>query len=357
MENQKVLAAMSGGVDSSVCAQLLIEQGFEVCAATMRLYTAEDIGFSGEEPLANEADASDAAKVCRLLGIEHHLLDMRSEFMENVIKPFAEEYERGRTPNPCIECNRKLKFAGLLLRAKALGCDKIATGHYVRREYDRAANRWILRRAACEEKDQSYVLYTLSQSQLECSLFPLGGLTKAQVRTIAENHGFATAKKRESQDICFVPNGDYAAFLSGVMGVKSGEGQFVSVKGELLGRHRGQIHYTIGQRKGLGVSAQNRIFVLEKRLEENKIVLGDERLLYSKRLIAHNDNWVSAERPNGSIRAQVKARYRQKAVEAWLHPEKNFIAVEFDEPQRAITAGQAAVFYDGDVLLGGGTIV
>lgn len=356
MKNQKILAAMSGGVDSSACALLLKEQGYEVCGATMQLYTAADIGRSGAEPLANETDAGDAAKVCRLLGIEHHILDMRSDFFKNVITPFAQEYERGRTPNPCIECNRTMKFNGLLQRAIELGCDKIATGHYVQSEYDEASERWILKKAVCEEKDQSYVLYSLGQQQLARSLFPLGALTKQEVREIAEKHGLATAQKRESQDICFVPDGDYAAFLTGVLGVKSAAGSFVSTDGKILGNHKGQIHYTIGQRKGLGISAASRIFVLKKRLAENSIVLGDEKLLYSKQMTVRNDNWVSIKRPECSIRAQVKARYRQRAVNAWLHPGEGFVTVEFDEPQRAVTSGQAAVFYDGDVLLGGATI-
>ena len=339
---KRVLAAMSGGVDSSVAALLLKEQGYDLCGATLSLYGTED--------------DTDAQKVCGLLDIEHHTFDMRERFFRDVIEPFAKGYQSGETPNPCIECNRSIKFSGVLEKAQQLGCELIATGHYAISQYDGEAQRWILRRAADAQNDQSYVLYVLTQQQLSKTLFPLGGLDKSEIRAIAESRGLINARKKESQDICFVPDGDYGGFLSEKLGISSPPGRFVDICGNTLGCHRGVIRYTIGQRRGLGVSADRRLFVLGKDIAKNEITLGDEQLLFSRRMTLRGENWVSIAPPVSSIRAQVKARYRQSAQPAWIHPAEEGVVVEFDAPQRAITTGQAAVFYDGDVVLGGGTI-
>ncbi len=346
--NQKVMVAMSGGVDSSAAALLLKRSGYDICGMTLALYCEGE--FSPSE------DAADAKRVCRALGAEHHLFDMREDFRRCVIDKFAEGYRIGETPNPCIECNRSIKFSGVLERAESLGYDLIATGHYVIKEYDAAAERWLLRRAADQQKDQSYVLYVLSQHTLSKTLFPLGVLSKSEIRELAEQSGLATARKRESQDICFVPDGDYGEFLVNKLGIEAKHGSFVDTDGKILGEHRGHIRYTIGQRRGLGVSADRRIFVLSKDTESNRIVLGDEELLFERRMRVRDVNWVSIKAPDAPVRALVKSRYRQNAQPAWIFPGENGVLVEFDQPQRALTPGQAAVFYDGDVVLGGGTI-
>jgi len=294
--------------------------------------------------------------VCHLLGADHFVFNMKKQFRQKVINHFAESYQIGETPNPCIECNRNIKFSGVLEKAELLEYDYIATGHYVIREYDDAAKRYILRRAVDPQKDQSYVLYVLTQAQIEKTLFPLGGLSKPEIRTIAEKHNLVTARKKESQDICFIPDGDYGKFLTEKMGMVSPGGLFVDIDGKPLGKHEGLIRYTLGQRRGLGVSADRRLFVLSKNMAENTITLGDEPLLFKSKMSVRDLNWVSIAPPAASIRAQVKARYRQSAQPAWIHPTENGVVVEFDAPQRALTTGQAAVFYDGDVLLGGGTI-
>lgn len=346
--NRKVMVAMSGGVDSSAAALLLKRAGYDICGMTLSLYC------DGE--YAPSEDAADAKKVCDALGAEHHLFDMRDEFRRCVIDKFAEGYRIGETPNPCVECNRSIKFSGVLQRAQKLGYDFIATGHYVTSEYDSAAERWMLRRACDISKDQSYVLYVLTQDILSKTLFPLGALSKAEIRELAEQSGLATARKRESQDICFVPDGDYGEFLVSKLGLEARHGSFVDTDGKILGEHRGHIRYTIGQRRGLGVSADRRIFVLSKDTDSNRIVLGDEELLFERRMTVRDVNWVSVKAPTAPIKAQVKARYRHNAQPATIFPGENGVTVEFDQPQRALTPGQAAVFYDGDVVLGGGTI-
>jgi len=346
--SRKVMVAMSGGVDSSAAALLLKQSGYDIGGMTLSLYC------DGE--FAPSEDAADAKRVCEALGAEHYLFDMREDFRRCVIDRFAEGYRIGETPNPCVECNRSIKFSGVLQRAEKLGYDLIATGHYVISEYDAAAQRWILRRACDPAKDQSYVLYVLSQHTLSKTLFPLGGLNKAEIRELAEQSGLATARKRESQDICFVPDGDYGEFLVSTLGLEAKHGSFVDTDGKILGEHHGHIRYTIGQRRGLGVSSDRRIFVLSKDIVNNRIVLGDEELLFERRMTVRDVNWVSVKAPDMPIKAQVKARYRQSAQPAWIFPGENGVTVEFDRPQRALTPGQAAVFYDGDVVLGGGTI-
>jgi len=343
----KVMVAMSGGVDSSAAALLLKEAGYDICGATLALWSEDDV---------QPQDAYDAKRVCDTLGVPHYLFDMKEQFKRCVIDAFAESYRIGETPNPCVECNRKIKFAGVSKLAKEAGYDHIATGHYVINEYDKEADRWILRRACDPAKDQSYVLYVLSQDMLSKTIFPLGGLEKDDIRKLALKHDLVTARKKESQDICFVPDGDYGEFLVSKLGLKAEHGYFVDVNGKKLGEHHGQIRYTIGQRRGLGVSADRRLFVLEKNIIKNEIVLGDEELLFCRRMRVRDINWVSVAAQDKPIKAQVKARYRQSAQPAWIYPDENGAVVEFDASQRALTPGQAAVFYDGDVVLGGGTI-
>lgn len=341
-----VLAGMSGGVDSSATALLLQEQGFTVAGATLRLH----------ENGPNDA-LRDAQSVCNTLGIAHHTIDLRADFRAQVIEPFAQSYARGETPNPCIECNRNVKFWGLWRAAQQLGLEAIATGHYVRSRWDAPSGRWQLLRALDSAKDQSYVLYVLPQQLLARLHFPLGCLTKPQVRALAAQRGLASAKRGDSQDICFIPTGDYVGFLTGEMGLCPVPGDFVDPAGNRLGSHAGQLCYTLGQRRGLGVSADRRLFVVQKREAQNQIVLGDEPLLYERRMPVAGLNWVSCAAPTAPLRAQVKSRYRQQAQPALLHPlENGRLLVEFDLPQRALTPGQAAVFYDGDVVLGGGII-
>lgn len=357
MSGQKVMAAMSGGVDSSVTALLLARQGYEVCGGTLLLW-------QGENPQEQSgccalSEVEDARRVCAHLGVEHYTFNLKDVFCREVIDRFAEGYRRGETPNPCVDCNRSVKFTRLFEKASLLDCEFLATGHYARIEREEGSGRWLLRRGADPDKDQSYVLYVLSQETLAHTLFPLGELTKREVRELAAAEGFPTASKSESQDICFVPDGDYAAFLERRLGAVSPPGHFLSRTGEVLGEHRGMLRYTLGQRRGLGVSAAHRLFVVEKDLSRNAVILGDECDLYARRMPVSAVNWVSAPPISASLRARVKSRYRQEAQPAWLHPAPGGVLVEFDAPQRALTPGQAAVFYDeesGEYLLGGGTI-
>lgn len=345
--SESVMAAMSGGVDSSVAALLLKQQKREVCGATLLLY-----------PKEGDSDIDDAKRVCELLEIEHHVFDMREIFRQNVINEFARIYSEGQTPNPCILCNRSVKFTAMLSAAKKMGYTSIATGHYVRRIYDAVNCRWQLKRADYTEKDQSYVLYVLDQKTISETFFPLGQLSKEQVREIAEENGFINARKGDSQDICFIPDGDYAAFLTDKLGLTTEKGNFVDENGKILGEHKGMLHYTLGQRRGLGISAASRLFVAEKRFEHNEIVLGGEELLLERKMVVGDINWVSIRCPERHIRAEVKSRYRHTAQPAWVTPlDEHTAVIEFDEPQRALTPGQAAVFYDDDFVLGGGTIL
>lgn len=346
---KKVMVAMSGGVDSSVAAVLLLQEGYEVIGATMRLY---DIN-GAESPEIEKARAT-----CLRLGIEHKTLPFQRQFADSVIRPFAEAYFAGKTPNPCIFCNRALKFGAFLQAARAAGCDKIATGHYARIERDRETGRYFLLRSEDRQKDQTYVLYCLTQAQLDRTIFPLGGLKKSQVRALAKKAGIAEALPAESQDICFVPDGDYAGFIERYTGRISAPGDYVGANGEILGRHKGLIHYTIGQRKGLGVAFGRPVFVTEKRPEENTVVLGGPEALLARRVRIGDCNWLPFEWPKSPMQVQAKLRYRQTEQPAVLIPTGQSEAIlEFDEPQRAPSPGQAAVCYDGNRLIGGGVIL
>jgi tRNA-specific 2-thiouridylase len=346
----KALIAMSGGVDSSVAAALMLEQGYECAGITLRLRT-------GESGCSSEQDINDAKAVALALGIPHSTLDLTDEFNEQVIRRFVETYESGATPNPCIECNRRIKFNLSLLRALQMEFDCLVTGHYARVGQD-ANGRFLLRKSLDEKKDQSYVLYSLSQEQLESARFPLGGLSKQQVRKIAEEKNFGNSAKGESQDICFVPDGDYGDFIETHTGKTFPPGDIVDLEGKPLGRHRGIIRYTIGQRRGLGVAANTPLYVAAKSVAANTVTLGPESSLYRKSLVAGDINLIACSRLDKPLRVTVKTRYLQAEQPALAEQTgENELHVEFDAPQRAITPGQAAVLYDGDIVVGGGTIV
>lgn len=356
---KKVMVAMSGGVDSSVAAVLLRDQGYDICGATLKLFGNEDVLTSCRtRTCCSLEDVEDARSVCYKLGIEHFVFNFKDAFKEEIISKFARSYEAGNTPNPCIDCNRYIKFSRLIERAILMEKDYIATGHYARVEFDKGSGRYLLKKAADRSKDQSYVLYVLSQHDLSRTLFPLGAMHKTEVREIAEERGLINARKPDSQDICFVQDGDYAGFLESKMGVKSKEGNFIDTKGNVIGRHRGIIHYTVGQRKGLGVALGKPAYVVNKNKDTNTVMLGDEEELYTDRLQAGDINLIAVERLTATMKATVKTRYSQKETEALLHPvDYDRILVEFKNKQRAVTPGQAAVFYDGDIVIGGGTIL
>ena len=353
-----VLVAMSGGVDSSVTAYLLTQQGHDCVGATMRLWNDPAAAAKQGNTCCSVDDVEDARNVCRRLGIPHYAFDMTEEFEERVVGRFARVYESGLTPNPCIDCNRFMKFDLLLHRARELGCDYIATGHYVQVGHDEAG-RCTLSKAADPAKDQSYVLYALTQDQLAHTLFPLGGLTKPEVRAIAEEQGFRNAHKAESQDICFVPDGDYLAFLERRRGCPYEEGAILTCDGTRVGTHKGAAGYTIGQRKGLGVALREPMYVCAKDMAANTVTLGPQEMLMAPNCTVADWNWVWPQRTpqDEPLVCAVKTHYRQREQPAHLTalPDGR-VRVDFDEPQRAMTPGQAAVAYVGDQVVGGGTI-
>lgn len=352
---ERALIAMSGGVDSSVAAYLVREMGYDCIGAMMKLYTNEDLGLERTRVCCSLDDASDARAVAFRLGMPFYVFNFSEEFRERVIGEFISEYERGRTPNPCIACNRYFKFDRFLRRAQELECAKIATGHYARIE--RAGDRFLLKKALDASKDQSYVLYFMTQQQLSRTLFPLGALTKREAREIAAAQGFVNAEKPDSQDICFVPDGDYARFLERARGEAYPPGDFLNERGEKIGEHRGAIRYTIGQRKGLGIALGFPAYVCAKDMRNNTVTVSGERALFSKEATAENVNWIACDAPAAPIRAQVRIRYRQPEQPARIIPiDKARVRIEFDSPQRAVAPGQAAVFYDGETVIAGGTI-
>lgn len=355
---QKALIAMSGGVDSSVAAYLIKQAGYQVAGANMRLFTNADIGADEEGTCCSAADVEDARQVAARLGMPFYVFNMADKFRAAVIDRFIAAYQKGETPNPCIDCNRYLKFEGLFDRARTLGYDYIVTGHYAQIDYNEATGRWQLRRAADPAKDQSYVLYSLTQEQLAHTLFPLGGLGKQEVRKIAQEQGFITADKAESQDICFVPDGDYAAFIEEHSGQAATPGDFLDVNGKVVGRHKGVIRYTVGQRRGLGLAMPRPVYVKEINPTANTVTVAYDEELFCDRLTAREINLIDRVYIANPLRLQVKIRYNQKAQWATVtQTGDDELNIVFDEPQRAIAKGQAAVLYDGDIVVGGGRIV
>ncbi len=341
--DKKAMVAMSGGVDSSVSAYLTQRDGISCIGVTMQLLAN------------NRSDVEDAALVAQKMGIPFYVLDFTDTFREEVMEDFVRCYEQGLTPNPCVVCNRRLKFGALLEAALDMGCDYVVTGHYARIETENG--RYLLKKAADERKDQSYFLYSLTQHQLSHTRFPLGGLTKEEARQIAESQHFLNARKRDSQDICFIPGGDYFEFLKDYTGKEYAGGDFLDANGKVVGKHKGAIAYTRGQRKGLGLAMGQPVYVTGKDMERNTVSVGSNEALFSTTLLAADWNFFPFDQPDAPIRCKAKARSRMAEQPATVYPEADGICrVVFDEPQRAITTGQAVVLYDGDTVVGGGTI-
>ena len=348
LRKKTALIGMSGGVDSSVAAFLIQQEGFSCTGCTMRLH---DRSCGGSD------DVADARAVAEKLGIDHMVLEFQREFAEKVMDPFVSCYERGLTPNPCIRCNRSLKFGAMLDRALALGFEYIVSGHYARIRYDEASGRYLLYKAADKAKDQTYFLACLSQQQLSHIRFPLGELAKEEVRAIAERQGFGNARKKDSQDICFVPGGDYVAFMEQYTGKTYPSGQYLDLSGKAVGIHRGAVCYTIGQRKGLGIALGAPVYVCAKDMKKNTVTVGPNEALFSSALRAEDMTWFPFPALEKPIRVTVKTRHSQHEQAATVYPgENNSIRVEFDAPQRAVTPGQAVVLYQDDLVIGGGTI-
>ena len=337
MKRDKVLVGMSGGVDSSVCAHILQKKGYEVVGLTLDVLGCKD----------NNCD--DAKKVCDRLGIKHIVLNLKEEFDEKIIKYFVNEYIQGRTPNPCVLCNREFKFEKMIAEADRLGTQDVATGHYVRMMNKN--DRYILQKAKDRTKDQSYVLYRLSQEQLVRCIFPLGNYTKKQIRDIAKELGFENSDKADSQDICFVKDGDYSSLIHPQQNTK---GEIVDVEGNVIGEHEGIYNYTIGQRKGIKISSKRPLYVVRIDKEKNRVVVGDRKDIYSNKLIAKDINWIEIPKNKMLIRARI--RYHSKEAWAIIENKKDSVIVKFLKPQRAITPGQSVVFYKGNNLIGGGII-
>lgn len=351
-----ILVAMSGGVDSAVTALLLQRQGYAVTGATMRLFD-DGAASAGDRGCCSLESVADARAVCHQLGVDHLVFNFIPEFQHQVIDRFIQGYLQGETPNPCLDCNQYLKFGRFLRRADELELDGIATGHYARIQWEPALDRWTLRKGADESKDQSYALYAMTQQQLSRTLLPLGEYQKTEIRSLARDAGFSIAEKPDSQDICFVPEGDYGQFILHQTGENPRPGSFVDRQGHVLGQHRGQLFYTLGQRRGLGVSAEDRLYVTGKDLEQNQVRLGGNDELFPQKIRVRQVNWVALPGLEKPLEVSVQTRYRSREARAVLKPlGEDRVEVTFLTPQRAPTPGQAAVFYQDDLLLGGGVI-
>lgn len=357
MSKGKVVVGMSGGVDSSVAAWLLKEQGYDVIGVTMQIWQDEENTVQEENGgCCGLSAVDDARRVAAAIGIPYYVMNFKDEFQKSVIEYFTKEYLAGRTPNPCIACNRYVKWEALLQRSLSIGADYIATGHYARIEH-LPNGRYAIRRSATMEKDQTYALYNLTQEQLARTLMPVGEYSKDRIREMADEIGLLVAHKPDSQDICFVPDGDYTAFIERITKNKPRPGKFIHQNGQVLGTHQGLIHYTIGQRKGLGIAYEYPLYVIDKDITSNTVILGPNDALFQKALLAENCNLIAIDKLEAPLRVTAKTRYRQKDVPAVIEPlADGKIKVTFDEPQRAITPGQAVVFYDGDYVVGGGII-
>ena len=351
------LIAMSGGVDSSVAAWLMQRDGFDCTGVTMRLTRNEAVNTEGLHTCCSERDIEDAAEVAYAMDIPYEVLDFTADFQEKIIDKFIRVYEAGGTPNPCIDCNKYMKFDHLLRWAEAHGLDHVVTGHYARVEQDEATGRWLLKKGLDENKDQSYVLYNLTQEQLAHVRLPLGGLHKSEVRAIAEQQHFVNARKHDSQDICFVPDGDYARFMEDFTGKHYPAGDFLDVGGKKVGTHSGAVRYTIGQRKGLGLAMGAPVYVCAKDMQANTVTVGPESELFDTIVYANEVNWIAIPELKDPLRVTARTRYHQTEQPATVYPAgPDRFRLEFDQPQRAPTPGQAVVLYQGDVVLGGGTI-
>ena len=349
MENKKVLLGMSGGVDSSVSALLLKKEGYEPLGITLELFAGSSC--------CNINTYIDAKNVCKTIGIPHFTYNCKEQFKDYVINDFIDCYANCRTPNPCIECNKYMKFGIMWEKAKKLGCNYIATGHYAKTEYSEEYGRWVLKKSQAGKKDQSYVLWNIPKELIEHVLFPLADFTdKEQIREIARENNLKVANKPDSEDICFVPDGNYKKFLETNSGIKPKKGNIVNSKGEILGKHTGLYNYTIGQRKGLGISYKVPLFVLGFNKAKNEVIVGEEKELYKKEITVSDINLLLVDKIEETMEVDVKTRYSSKVAKAKIEQDGENIKVTFDEPQRAITPGQSAVFYVGDIVLGGGKI-
>ncbi|AJA47697.1 tRNA-specific 2-thiouridylase MnmA [Clostridium pasteurianum DSM 525 = ATCC 6013] len=354
--NNRVVVGMSGGVDSSVTAYLLKEQGYEVIGVTMQVWPEDKEYEEREGGCCSLSSVEDARRVAHKLGIPFYVMNFKDIFDEKVIQPFIQEYLSGRTPNPCIACNKFIKFDAFLEKAKSLGADYVATGHYAK-IYKNDKGRYLIERSKDDKKDQTYVLYNMTQHQLEHTLMPCGDYSKDRIREIAKEIGLSVHNKKDSEEICFIPDNDHGAYIKRQRPEQVKEGNFVDSNGNILGRHKGIVYYTIGQRKGLGISLGKPVFVKDINILKNEVVLGSEEDIFKKSLIANEVNFISFDKLDSPMKVQAKIRYASKATEATIYPlEDSKIKVTFEKPVRAITKGQSVVFYDGDLLLGGGII-